>query len=158
MRRWLVCLWLCGCLQATSVDCADGTLCPAGTQCGPDGAGCVTQAQRDACGGKPDGATCALAGAGDAACRGQVCRAIACGNGFIEGLEQCDGAALGAHTCETEGYYGGTIACTPSCTLDLSLCTGKCGDSTINGGEACDGTPLDGKTCSHFGDYAPDGL
>lgn len=42
-----------------------------------------------------------------------------CGNGIIDGDEACDGADLGGNACAT----GGTLACSPSCTLDTTGCT-----------------------------------
>lgn len=45
-----------------------------------------------------------------------------CGNGGIEAGEACDGDDLGATTCVTEGFDGGTLAC-DACQLDTSGCT-----------------------------------
>jgi hypothetical protein len=70
-----------------------------------------------------------------------------CGNGVLEGTEACDGAAFGTHSCVTEGFYGGAIACHADCTLDLTGCSGGCGDGVKNGTEVCDGTDLGGATC-----------
>lgn len=46
-----------------------------------------------------------------------------CGNGRLEGDEQCDGEDLGGVTCESLGYLGGTLVCGPGCTLDERGCT-----------------------------------
>lgn len=46
-----------------------------------------------------------------------------CGNGIIEGSEQCDGANLGGQTCEGLGYFGGSLLCDASCNYDVSSCT-----------------------------------
>ncbi len=45
-----------------------------------------------------------------------------CGNGVIEGLEDCDGARLGGTTCEDLGEPPGTLGCTEQCTFDPSGC------------------------------------
>ena len=89
-----------------------------------------------------------------------------CGDGFKEGLEQCDGTDLGnpAQTCAS--YTGqpsatGMLFCNSNCTLDGSMCvipqqppgTGgsgggtSCGDNVKNGTEQCDGADLAGATC-----------
>ncbi len=75
-----------------------------------------------------------------------------CGNGIIEGTEECD-CANGP--CTPEGLNdtacadvrrpgapgvltGGTLGCTPaSCQFDISQCT-YCGDGAVNGNEACE--------------------
>lgn len=46
-----------------------------------------------------------------------------CGNGIVEFNEQCDGTDFGGATCESLGFSGGTLGCTPSCTYDTSNCT-----------------------------------
>jgi hypothetical protein len=53
-----------------------------------------------------------------------------CGDGVVEGGEECDGAELGGETCEGLGlgFTGGTLACTPACTFDASMCTS---DNTV---------------------------
>jgi hypothetical protein len=45
-----------------------------------------------------------------------------CGNGTIDGSEDCDGAQLGGATCVTLGYGSGTLACGPGCRFDVSGC------------------------------------
>lgn len=75
-----------------------------------------------------------------------------CGNGSIEGPEECDGGALDGATCSTEGFTGGEIACTVDCTLDTSRCTNVvCGDDMAEGAELCDGTDLRGESCASRG-------
>jgi len=46
-----------------------------------------------------------------------------CGNGFIDGAEDCDGSDLGGQTCVGLGYDGGTLSCKADCTFDLSGCS-----------------------------------
>jgi hypothetical protein len=45
-----------------------------------------------------------------------------CGNGVIEGSEQCDGTSLGGATCESLGYGAGTLVCSSQCRYDLTGC------------------------------------
>lgn len=56
--------------------------------------------------------------------------AAVCGDGMIEGMEQCDGANLNGFTCEALGNAGGTLQCDPvTCTFDTQLCEGGGGTS-----------------------------
>lgn len=74
-----------------------------------------------------------------------------CGDGIINGPEDCDGVMLGGETCTSQGAGSGTLKCTPSCTFDLSGCTGPtCGDNSLDAGEACDGAWIE-KTCEDLG-------
>lgn len=45
-----------------------------------------------------------------------------CGNGIIEGGEDCEGSDLGGQTCLDLGYAGGTLVCDIACTFDTSGC------------------------------------
>jgi len=47
-----------------------------------------------------------------------------CGNGHIDGDEPCDGTDLGGADCQSVGFTAGDLACTSSCQLDYSACTG----------------------------------
>ncbi|MCY1062136.1 hypothetical protein [Nannocystis sp. SCPEA4] len=38
--------------------------------------------------------------------------------------EECDGEALGDATCDSLGFGAGTLACTETCSLDTSSCSG----------------------------------
>lgn len=78
-----------------------------------------------------------------------------CGDGQIDGDEQCDGADLGAGTCVNQGFISGDIACAADCTYDTTTCSNVC----LNEGEICNG-PNDccntgcgkgGATCIHNG-------
>jgi hypothetical protein len=73
-----------------------------------------------------------------------------CGNGEIDGDEQCDGANLNSQSCETQGFDGGTLSCTSDCQFDTSNCT-KCGDGNIDEGEQCDGANLNSQSCETQG-------
>src|SRR5690606_30542439 len=74
-----------------------------------------------------------------------------CGDGVVEGAEDCDGTDLGGRTCGDEGFASGTLACASDCTFDTSMCEDEpgpmCGDGTREGSEACDGTDLGIATC-----------
>jgi hypothetical protein len=66
-----------------------------------------------------------------------------CGNDVIDAVndEVCDGTDLGGATCTSEGFTGGNLACTGSCTLDTSGCAN---DPAPDGGvpdAAPDATP-----------------
>ena len=78
------------------------------------------------------------------------CVTTSCGNGVIDGAEQCDGTQLNGKQCADLGFNGGTLACKPDCTYDTSGC-GYCGDGVKNGSEKCDGNDLGGKTCISLG-------
>lgn len=45
-----------------------------------------------------------------------------CGNNIKEIGEQCDGTDLGGQTCQSLGYYGGTLTCNANCTFNTSNC------------------------------------
>jgi subtilisin-like proprotein convertase family protein len=83
-----------------------------------------------------------------------------CGNGTIDPGEDCDSDDLDGATCESEGFVGGTLACSDTCTLDTSGCEeDTCGDGTLDAGEDCDcgagscsPDQLDNQTCA---DHAP---
>jgi len=48
-----------------------------------------------------------------------------CGNGIVNGAEECDGTNLGGATCTSVpgGFGGGTLACDGACAYDTSGCT-----------------------------------
>ncbi len=75
-----------------------------------------------------------------------------CNNGTKETGEQCDGSDLGTETCITQGFLGGTLACTSSCTFDTSGCISQiCLNGTKEGTEECDGSDYGGATCQTLG-------
>lgn len=49
-----------------------------------------------------------------------------CGNGKVEGNEQCDGSDLGGKTCSSIGYAGGTLGCDASCKFNTISCSFFC--------------------------------
>ncbi|MBU1238569.1 hypothetical protein KKF84_09975 [Myxococcota bacterium] len=90
------------------------------------------------------------------ACETQTDSSDACGDGVIDTGEACDSSELGGATCQSEGFYDGQLACTDSCSLDFSGCSGSCGDGVIDPDyEACDNDQgnvnLGGKTCESLG-------
>ena len=94
------------------------------------------------------GLTCpALPYATDPAC-GDACE-IVCGDNLVAGGEACDGTNLVGQTCLTQGFNGGTLACSSTCeAFDTGACWNAfCGNDLIEGGEACDGTDLAGESC-----------
>ncbi len=82
-----------------------------------------------------------------------------CGDGIVQTTEgeECDGPELGDTTCESLGYYAGTLSCASNCAFDLESCQerGRCGDNIAqtNYGEACDGIDLGVSTCQSLGFY-----
>lgn len=72
-----------------------------------------------------------------------------CGDGQVNGSEQCDGNALNGKQCSTlnQDFAGGTLTCNSStCQYNTAQCN-HCGDSQVQAGESCDGSNLTGKTC-----------
>ena len=45
-----------------------------------------------------------------------------CGNGLIDGAEQCDLGTVNGQTCVTRGFTGGTLSCAAGCVFDTSAC------------------------------------
>jgi hypothetical protein len=144
----VACVALAGCGD-DAVTCEDGRTCEAGFVCDDVHALCVTPAQLAACVALADGSPCTsstLLGV----CQDMVCLELRCGDGFVHGSEQCDGANLGnAQDCVELGFYNsGPISCTSLCTIDTSACTGFCGDGVVDGPEVCDGNAT---TCQALG-------
>lgn len=110
------------------------------------------------------GQTCASLGyheGGDLACTPDClaldlsdCGGGFCGDGEVNGDEECEENDVGGLACVDLGYFGGALACAADCTLDLSGCHyDLCGDGLQTGAEACDGTDLGGATCTSLGFY-----
>ncbi len=72
-----------------------------------------------------------------------------CGNGEVDGAEQCDGMNLNDQTCDGLDFTAGTLTCTAACVLDTTQCGPPvtCGDGDIDDPEQCDGAELGGATC-----------
>ncbi len=98
----------------------------------------------------PGGQAGAPGGKGGAAPGGAGGAPSTCGNGVLEGTEECDGALPPSQKTCAE-YMGdpashGKIGCTQACTVDSSDCH-SCGDGTANSDEECDGNDLRKTTC-----------
>ncbi len=79
-----------------------------------------------------------------------------CGNGLVEGGEECDGTLLNPPTCESINplFPKGKVRCKTDCRYDLTGCTlAQCGDGLVHMGESCDGTNFQGLTCKSVGLY-----
>ena len=79
------------CLDASTVTCIDGRICPPGTSCDDTHGGCVGPDQPETCIGKNNGDPCLIASTTDGVCHDEVCLREGCGDLFVSGLEQCDG-------------------------------------------------------------------
>lgn len=74
-----------------------------------------------------------------------------CGNGILEGDEECDGAQFRAGlSCEGEGFYAGILSCSNDCGINTLTCH-NCGDGVLDEGEECDGADLGDLTCETEG-------
>ena len=58
----------------------------------------------------------------------------ACGNGVIDGDEECDTNNFGGKSCSTYGHNSGSLSCTAECKIDSSGCSTTGGDSGNGGG------------------------
>ena len=76
-----------------------------------------------------------------------------CGNDLRDASnnEDCDGTDLNGETCQSQGFSGGTLSCSASCTFDTSACMDACGNGQIDAGEDCDGNNLNNGTCQTEG-------
>lgn len=72
-----------------------------------------------------------------APCRAN-CTLRRCGDGILEAPELCEGGNVGALTCASFGYYGGTLGCTAFCSVDVTQCVGRCNDGMLDANEVCD--------------------
>lgn len=55
-------------------------------------------------------------------CSGDVCNNVSCGDGNVNGGEQCDGADLDGQDCQDQGFDGGTLQCGAGCTFNTTWC------------------------------------
>lgn len=137
LRGLLLAALVTGCLRDDLVQCADGSACPIGLVC--VATGCATTDELAACQGLGDGAACEVAGF-DGTCADGVCVAAVCGDGRRDTSEPCEGADVGGATCASAGFYAGELACTPTCELDTTGCSGRCGDGVVDAEEQCEET------------------
>jgi Beta-propeller repeat len=76
-----------------------------------------------------------------------------CGNGVVEGREQCENQDLGGLTCDSLGYGSGELSCL-NCYYDVSNCSNPavCGDGEVDSPvEECDSDLLNGAACISLG-------
>lgn len=130
--------------------CDDGNRTPGdgcGATCGSDercGNGVVDYDRGEICdcgdgtGALPPSCAQANGDAGGASCFTD-CQPHRCGDGLLEGFEECEGTDVGDATCLDVGFYGGDLGCSAACRFDTTACVGTCGDDIINGPEACEG-------------------
>jgi hypothetical protein len=75
-----------------------------------------------------------------------------CGNGVVEGEEECDGNDLAGKTCHSLGFDSGELSCGSDCTYNVALCIG-CGNGKKDIHEDCDPSSPEppGETCQTLG-------
>ncbi|MBL8014487.1 MAG: hypothetical protein JNN05_11630 [Candidatus Omnitrophica bacterium] len=77
-----------------------------------------------------------------------------CGNGKIEGSEECEKGTLNGQTCGTLGFDGGALGCS-NCKFSTGSCTNiqanVCGNKILEKGEQCEVGTLNGYSCSKLG-------
>jgi len=123
------------CLDSSWTVCSDGHICETGRVCDPVNATCSSP--DNPCLSRHDGFEC-----GDrSVCRAGAC-VDSCGDGVLDGTDQCEGHDVPGMTCADVGRYAGNVVCT-DCRIDLSACSGACGDGRFDSlYEACDPTDL----------------
>lgn len=118
-----------GTLACTASCTIDTTGCTSAPACGDN----VAEGGEECDGTDFAGASCSSLGyyGGTLACTANCTRdtsscaaAGRCGDATIQAAqgEECDGDDLGGATCESRGFAGGTLACSPACRFDTSLC------------------------------------
>ena len=123
MRYWLfvAVLSLGGCVRSSAVPCGDGTVCAPGTTCDVAHGQCLSPDQYVSCVGQSDGELCPI-GAAIGVCEDELCLSVTCGDGVVQGIEQCDGAPPDT-TCFELGYDVGFLDCNESvCAANLAAC------------------------------------
>jgi len=55
-------------------------------------------------------------------CESDLAAAELCGNGVVDGGEDCDQGDLDGETCVTQAFAGGTLACGAGCSFDTGGC------------------------------------
>lgn len=91
---------------------------PTPVGCVADGAGAPCTSSTNCCSGVGN---CTGGKPSDRVCAGSPAQ---CGNGVVEGGEDCEAGVPLAHTCVSLGFSGGTLSCSGSCQYDTSGCTG----------------------------------
>ena len=134
--------------------------------CGFDTTGCITPVCGDgiitaAIGEQCDDNNAASGDGCNVACQvenGWICTGTpstctpSCGNSSWDPGEDCDGGDLNGGTCQGQGFVGGTLACSGTCTYDTSGCLASvCPNGIREGSEQCDGSDYGGQDCTTFG-------
>src|SRR5690606_1946783 len=120
-----------GCESDCRFTCSEDYRCDDGNAC--NGVETCTEHRCVAGTQEADGSGCALADGSDGVCRAGSCVAAGCGNGVVDGGEDCDDG-------NTDDDDGCRTDCTFTCSEDL-----HCQDETLcNGFETCD---LETHTC-----------
>ncbi|MFN0245645.1 MAG: hypothetical protein ACKV2T_01970 [Kofleriaceae bacterium] len=110
-----------GCVRSAAVPCGDGTVCAPGTTCNTEFGQCLAPDQLVSCVGKQDGELCPV-GTETGICEDELCLAVVCGDGVVQGIEQCDGAPP-TTSCLELGYDAGFLGCNEAvCAVDLPAC------------------------------------
>ena len=150
-RPHLIAIALAACVKSAAVPCAD-EICPVGLTCAADH--CVDTQVVTSCNGHAENDPCDLGEGGSGTCQSGLCIVGRCGDGIINGVEECDGTDLGSATCLDYGApQPGGLVCGSNCTLDPSGCTAYCGNGHVDGNEQCDGSDFANKSCEDYGYY-----
>ncbi len=116
-------LVLTGCTSISNDVCVTGRVCPSGLVCSKTGEACAPENQVAPCLPLQELDPCSFEGAAGI-CRKGLCEPIRCGNGEVEGDEECD-----------DGNANDEDACHNDCTALF----GTCGDGIVNPDtEECD--------------------
>jgi len=76
-----------------------------------------------------------------------------CGDEVVEGWEECDGPNFDGESCDTQGYAGGHLVCTPWCRIETFNChVSACGDGLCGEDESPSSCPVDCPTVGFCGD------
>ncbi len=154
MRGVLLILLVAGCAQTDTVECGFG-VCPAGTVCEPKNEQCVLPEQLHGCEGADNGTACTVLATDDGVCNQEVCLFKGCGDGIVNGPEQCDGTSFPANVddcLDVNFYQPGTLGCNADCTYDTRMCSESCGDGELQPDfEICELGVAPSRTCIDYG-------
>lgn len=142
------------CTYQTSACCNSECPSPGATQCLGD--------TRQTC-GNYDGDSCREWG-GDINCpygcvNGQ-CQDVICGDGKVQGNEECEVGNFNGQTCQSKGFDGGTLTCSQCNISAASCCSNQCspGSSTCVGNDRYQcSSGGDGCYASSFAQNCPNG-
>jgi hypothetical protein len=145
------CVVATSCVKREATECGD-YICPVGLACASDH--CVDSTLVTSCAGHAESDPCELGAGGSGLCQGGICIVGRCGDGTINGIEECDGGNLGGKSCLDFGASAPEgLSCSSTCSFDMTGCTAYCGNNHVDGTEQCDGTDLGQKSCTDYGFY-----